>query len=235
VSGVQHQWAGLFRLGAVSAGSLVVLIVLGGAAYVTWPYLPGSAPTASILETIHEDHLGGFFGLDGLLVLSNLIGVMLFLALYAALRDVSHSYASLALALGIIAVALIFPARPIAELLALSDQYAAAASDADRLRYLSAAEAILAQFGGTAFKANTFLGGLSLVIYSFQMLRSGLFRKATAYVGIATNLATCGFLLPVIGTALLYLSVPGYLVWNIQLTWRFSRLARQIPSGTGNE
>jgi hypothetical protein len=225
--GAQEHLGGFYRMGAVSAISLLVVILLSGAAYVIRPYLPGSVPTASILEMIHQDRLGGFLGLDGLLVLGNLVGVPLFVALYASFKNVHGSFALLALTLGIMGVALIFPARPISELMALSDRYAAAASDAAKLQYLSAAEATLARFGGTTFQASTFLGGLSLLISSLLMLRSALFGRATAYVGIATNVAVCGFLLPGIGTALLFLSVPGYLIWNALLAWRFNRLARQ--------
>ena len=119
-------------------------------------------------------------------------------------------YALIALVLGLFAAVLIIPARPIFELLSLSDLYTIAISDANKDQYLLAGEALLAHFDGTAFKVNTFLGGFSLLISSILMVRSNFFSKSTAYVGIATNLAVCGFFLPGIGTALLFLSVPGY-------------------------
>ena len=111
-----------------------------------------------------------------------------------------------------------------------------AITDAAKDRYLIAGEAILAHFDGTAFKVSTFLGGLSLLISSILMVRSNIFGKSTAYVGIATNLAVCGFFLPVIGTVLLFLSVPGYLIWNIQLARSFFKMVNAVtPPSTSNQ
>lgn len=168
--------------------------------------------------------------LDFLLLISNLCGVLLFLALYVSLRRVNESYALIALVLGLIAAVLIVPARPISELFSLSELYAAATTDAARSQYLAAGEAILTLFDGTTFLVNTFLGGLSLLISSFLMLRSKVFSRSTAYVGIVTNMAVCGFFLPGVGTFLLFLSLPGYLIWNIQLARRFFQMARRAAT-----
>ena len=154
--------------------------------------------------------------------------MLLFLALYVSLKQVNESYALIALVLGLFAAVLIVLARPVFELLSLSDLYATATTDAAKDQYLVAGEAILAHFDGTAFKVNTFLGGLSLLISSILMVRSNIFSKSTAYVGIATNLAVCGFFLPGIGIALLTLSVPGYLIWNIQLARSFFKMANAV-------
>jgi hypothetical protein len=232
-SGGRDHLTGFYWMGAWAGVSLLVVILMSGAAYLLWPYLPGSAPTPDILQQIHDDPLRGFFGLDGLLVLGDLIGMLLFVALYASLREVHAALALLALVLGMVAVVLIFPARPISELFLLSERFVAATTDETRLRFLAAAEATLSQFDGTAFMASTFLGALSLLLSSLLMLRSRLFGRPAAYVGIVTNLAVCGFIIPRIGIALLFLSVPGYMIWNSQLAWRFSRLARQRRNSAG--
>lgn len=136
----------------------------------------------------------------------------------------NESYALVALALGLVGAALIVPARPMSELLSLSDLHAAATTDAARSQYLAAGEALLALFNGTAFLVNTSLGGISLLTSSFLMLRSDVFSKLTAYVGIATNIGVCGLFVPGIGTALLFLSLPGYVIWYILLARTFFQL-----------
>ena len=97
-------------------------------------------------------------------------------------------------------------------MLALSDLYAAATTDAQRAIYLAAAESTLALFHGTAFNAHYILGSTSLLISSFLMLRSEVFGKRTAYVGILTNVVVFGLYVPTIGVYLSLLSVVGYLV-----------------------
>ena len=224
------QWKELYRIGGIAAVVTVILILLAIVTYLIWPYLPGTTSTENIFAAIQANKLGGLISLDFILLINNLLGVLLFLAMYVSLKQVNESYALIALVLGLVAAVLIVPARPIFELLSLSDLYATAITDATKDQYLAAGEAILAHFDGTAFKINTFLGGLSLLISSILMIRSNIFSKSTAYVGIATNLAVCGFFLPGIGTALLFLSVPGYLIWNIQLARSFFKMANAVTS-----
>jgi hypothetical protein len=222
------QWKELYRIGGIVAVVTVILILLVIATYPIWPYLPGTTSTEDIFAAIQANRLSGLISLDFILLINNLIGVLLFLALYVSLKQVNTSYALIALVLGLFAAVLIVPARPIFELVSLSDLYATATTDAAKNQYLAIGEAILAHFDGTAFKINTFFGGLSLLISSILMVRSNIFSKSTAYVGIVTNLAVCGFFLPGIGIVLLTLSVPGYLIWNIQLARSFFKMANAI-------
>jgi len=224
------QWKELYRIGGIVAVTTIILILLVIVTYPVWPYLPGTTSTENIFAAIQANRLGGLISLDFILLINNLIGVLLFVAMYVSLKQVNESYALIALVLGLFAAVLIIPARPIFELLSLSDLYTIAISDANKDQYLLAGEALLAHFDGTAFKVNTFLGGFSLLISSILMVRSNFFSKSTAYVGIATNLAVCGFFLPGIGTALLFLSVPGYLIWNIQLALSFFKMTNAVTS-----
>jgi len=224
------QWKELYRIGGIVAVTTIILILLVIVTYPIWPYLPGTTSTENIFAAIQANRLGGLISLDFILLINNLIGVLLFVAMYVSLKQVNESYALIALVLGLFAAVLIIPARPIFELLSLSDLYTTAISDANKDQYLLAGEALLAHFDGTAFKVNTFLGGFSLLISSILMVRSNFFSKSTAYVGIATNLAVCGFFLPGIGTALLFLSVPGYLIWNIQLAQSFFKMTNAVTS-----
>jgi hypothetical protein len=110
-------------------------------------------------------------------------------------------------------------------MVALSDQYAAA-TGADKATYLAASEAILSLFHGTAFHTHYLLGSTSLLISSFLMLRSDLFGRATAWVGIVTNVVVLGLYVPVIGVYLSLLSVVGYLIWYALIARSLVRLVR---------
>jgi hypothetical protein len=233
VSGVKiagPRWVELYKIGGVTAIISAAMIVFGVIAFFIWPYMPGYDSVQNIFALIQTNRFGGLMALDFILFLSNLLGILLFLALYVSLKHVNESYALMALALGLFAAVSIIPARPIAELFSLSDQYTAAATEAARSQYLAAGEALLAIFNGTAWMVNTFFGAISLLISALLMLRSDVFNKATAYIGILSNVAACGFFIPGgIGTALLFLTLPGYLAWDILLARSFLRLGSGKP------
>ena len=68
--------------------------------------------------------------------------IPVYLALYVPLRRASESAIVLAAALGSIAIAVYFASNPAVEMLALSESYAAATTDAQRAAFLAAGEAI---------------------------------------------------------------------------------------------
>lgn len=218
------HWKDLYKVAGIAAVISEVVILLGFVTYFIWPYAPGKESVETIFHNLQTDPIGALISLDLFLLLGNLFSILLFLALYVSLKQVNESYALIALAFGLIGVVLLVPARPIMELLSLSKLYASATTEAARSQYLAAGEALLALFNGIGWFMNTFLGALSLLISSFLMMRSNLFSKSTAYVGILTNAVVCGFFIPVIGVYLLFLSLFGYLIWYFQLAKKFFQL-----------
>ena len=189
----QSRWKELYKIGAITAILSEIILVLGIVDYFIYPFAPGNMSTESIFLLLQNDKLGGLISLDFHLVLGNVFGILLFLALFVSLKQVNESYALIALVLGLIADILIFPARPISELFSLSGLYANATTEAVKNQYLAAGEALLLLFNGTSWFLNTLLGGFSLLISSLLMLRSNVFNKSTAIVGIITNAAVCLF------------------------------------------
>ena len=222
----KSRWKELYIIAAIAAILLEIVLIIGIVAVFIYLYAPGNKSTEIIFLLLQNDTLGGLISLDFHLVLGNLFGILLFIALYVSLKPVNESYALIALVFGLIADVLIIPARPISELFSLSGLYATATTEVAKSQYLAAGEVLLSQFNGTGWFMNTFLGGFSLLISSLLMLRSGVFSKSTAYVGIITNAAVCLFFIPGIGMLFLFLSLPGYMVWYVQLTRRFLNLAQ---------
>ena len=213
------RWRTLYRIGAVAAVISIVVIPLSIIAFFFWPLWPDN-----ILAVIQEDWLAGLMGLDFMYLFGNVFAVPFFLVLYVTLKEVDEGWALIALALGLLGLICLVPARPIPEMFALSDQYAAAATDAERASYLAAGETMLAHFHGMAYHVHYILGPASLLVSSFLMLRSHIFSKATAYVGIVTNIVVFGLYVPEIGVWISMLSVVGYLIWYIQIARRLFRL-----------
>jgi len=221
---INLRWRDLYRVATIISIVALVIVVFAIPAFVIWPYAPGRLSTEEIFALIQGDPFGALISFDFLLLLGNFTSIVLFVALYVALKRVNESYALIALVMGIFAGVLLVPARPILELFHLSDLYSAAATESVRMQVLAAGETLLAAFDGIAWFTNTLLGGITLTVFSLLMLQSSSFGKATAYVGLVTNIAVCAFFVPVIGTFLLFLSVPGYIVWYILLTRDFFKM-----------
>jgi hypothetical protein len=213
------RWRSLYKIGAVAVVISIVVIPLSIVAFFVWPLWPDN-----ILAVIQEDWLAGLMGLDFMYLLSNVFAIPFFLVLYVTLKGVDEGWALIALTLGLLGLICLVPSRPIPEMFVLSDQYAAAITDAERATYLAAGESMLAHFHGMAYHAHYILGSASLLISSFLMLRSDMFSKATAYVGIVTNIVVFGLYVPEVGVYISMLSVVGYVIWYILIARRLFQL-----------
>ena len=224
-----NPWKDLYNIAGVAAFITALIIPISIAAFFIWPPFPDD-----IFGVIQASRLAGLMSLDFLYLLGNVFAIPVLLVLYITLRRSNESLSLLALVLGLIGLIALIQARPVIEVMALSDQYAAATSEAERTIIMAAKEAVLAQFRGTAFGAHYILGSLALLIFSFVMLRSTVFSKAAAYVGIVTNVVVFGYYVPVVGVYISLVSVLGYLIWWIMLGLRFFRLAKEperAPAG----
>ncbi len=115
-----------------------------------------------------------------------------FPALYVALRRVNAVGASLATLFTLVAVTTCFATHSGFSLIHLSDQYAAATTDAQRAQLLAAGEAVLATDMWNS--SGAYLSGLLMqgggIIISLVMLRHKGFSKVTAFAGILGNGST---------------------------------------------
>ncbi len=218
------RWKDLYRIGSITNIALIILILVAIISYFIWPYTPGLATVESIFDDLQNDRFGGLVSLDLVMVVLIPIVILQFLALYVALKQVNESYALIALVLGLVGNILILTARPLAEIVYLSSQYAAATSEGARSQYLAAGEALLALFDGTAWMWWTILINISSVISCLLMLRSNVFTKTTAYIGIFISIVGTGVFVPEIGPMLSLLATVGSLIWYALLARAFYRL-----------
>lgn len=219
----EHAWHWLYKLGGAAAFSAVLIIPITIVVYIVWP------PADTVIghfEQFQISLLAGLLGMDLLYLLINIILIPTCLALYVALRRVNESLMAVALTLGLIGIVALIAARPILEMQALSEQYAAATTETQKVIYLAAGEALLAIYHGTAFHAHYILGTVALLIISFVMLNSEAFSKRTAYTGIAANVITLGFYVPAIGIYISIFSVFFYGLWYLLIARRLWQISR---------
>jgi hypothetical protein len=176
----------------------------------------------------------GLLLLDLFDIVNYLLVGLIFLALYGALRRANKVAMTVALASALVGVAVYLASNQAFALLALSDQYAAASTDAMRAMFLAAGEALLAIHNPGGIQLSLFLVALAGLIASVVMLRSHVFGKATAIAGVVANslVLTYYVALPVVpAVAFLFpaASAPFRLVWYILVAWRLFQLGRRVP------
>jgi hypothetical protein len=222
-------WKWLYRIAGAAALIAAVCIPIQIIVFVIWP--PPPQGSASDWFTLLQQHrLVGLIDLDLLLVVDNVLGIPIVLALYVALRRSSESIIAIASALAFIGIIFFIASNPSIEMLSLSDRYVAAATDAERASFQAAGQAMLATWQGTTFHAGYILSSVAGIAIPAVMLRSTIFGKLIAYLGILANVIGLGLYLPVIGLFLSVGSVVFLEVWYILVGRRLFQLAQGIPT-----
>ena len=212
--------------GGIAVFVNLVLMLTSVIGYILWPYAAGVTPTQDIYTLVQTNIWAAFIALDLGVSITNLVSIFIYLALYIALRQVDEAYALIALALGLVAVTAMIAARPILEIFTLSSLHTSAGTDVEKSLYLVAGESLLVHFHGAAWHISMFLGALASLINALLMLRSQLFGRTLAYIGIVTFTIGALFWVPVLGLIFLFLSMLGSVPWSIVLGRDFFRLAK---------
>lgn len=218
------RWSLLYRIGGAAALFGAVLIPIQFFIFVLW----GQPETAiGWFELFQDSKLGGLLAFELLFVVNAVLGIATTLALYVALRRVSESLMAIALGLGLLEAVAFIVARPALEMLYLSNQYAAATTDAQRAALLAAGEAMLAVFHGTAFHVGINLFSVYYLIVALVMLQGSTFGRVTAYAGIATAILNWGLYVPGgIGLFFFSLSILPLAIWNLLVARKLLKLGR---------
>jgi hypothetical protein len=218
----ESAWKALYRVGGAAALIVVLLYVI------QIIFLIVSPPPSTVIDfftLFHKNALQGLLDLDLLSIADYALFVPMFLALYVALRRASPSFMVIATSLAFVGIASYFASNTAFEMLSLSNQYAAATTDAQKSLLMASGQAILAIYQGTAFDVSYVLLAVAPLIISVAMLRSNIFGKVTASVGIVANVLAVGLFVPAIGVFLSLISVVGLLIWYILIARRLFTLA----------
>ncbi|MEW5868560.1 MAG: hypothetical protein AB1894_04740 [Chloroflexota bacterium] len=220
------SWKPLYQIGAIAALlaaygfrrsiSAELSLFNGCGLFAMPPAMPATA--AEWFALFQSDGLLGLALLDFFdLVEYALVGLM-FTAIYVALERTRRSAALLALLFGLTGITVAFASNRAFGMLSLSQQYAAATTEARRAALLSAGEALLGSGYNTGWFVGLFLVLLAGMIFSILMLRSPVFGKTTAWMGIlASGFGMLLFPTFILAPTLLWigpsLSAPFRLIW----------------------
>ena len=183
---VDPAYNSLYKLGGVAAIIVAVLTLGEVIGFVFYPQ-PGTINGWFALFQSHK--IIGLMDFWGLEIPMYVMFTMVFLALYVVLRKTDEGIMLIALTFALIGIGIFFATNNPFTMLSLSNQYAAAATEAQRSTLLAAGQSVLANTSQRAvggFNMGLFLVSIAGLIISLVMLRSNSFSRLTAYAGIAT-------------------------------------------------
>jgi hypothetical protein len=136
--GAAAAWSGLYQAGGIAALITVLLIPIQLAVFIA-NLFPDSV--TGWFKLLQDNPMARLIDLDLLLVVDNVLLVAITLALYVALRPTSPTMTTIATGLWLLSIAMFIAANPAMGMLSLSDQFAAATSEAQRSMAVVAGQA----------------------------------------------------------------------------------------------
>lgn len=189
-----------------------------------------SPPPATVIDwfdLFQKNAVLGLLDMDLLLIVDQILMSFILLALYMLLRHVNKSLMTISFMLGLGGIVIYFSSTAAFEMLHLSRLYAVATTEAQRSILLSAGQAMYSTWQGTAFNASYILGGIAALLFSVVMLRSSIFSKTTARMGIAMSvLMVIPPTVGMIGMIFAMVSLVPLTVWDILVAKRLLELSK---------
>ncbi len=224
-------YKGLYKLGSVAA--LVIAVLLVGE-IVVYAAFPRASTALEHFALFRENWLVGLLTLDLLGMIAYLLFIPTILALYFALRQVHFPMMAVATTLFLVGIAAFFASNTAFSMLTLSQQYAAAGTDAERAAFLAAGQAMLTLFNENAFLVSYVLVSAAWTMIVGVILRSRAFSRFTAWAGILAGGA--GILavllehvlaseLILIAISLYFAAIVFLMIWVILVGRRLYKLA----------
>lgn len=236
VKSEETNWRSLYLVGGVAALLAAVVFRRNLGAEISLFGAP--AHPVGVLEwfaLLQSNPLLGLTYLNLFDVVDYLLVALTYLALWAALQRANRSAVLVALTLGLVGITLYAASNAALSMLALSKQYAAATTEMQRALLQAAGQAMLVLSDpmmvgpSTGTYVSLLLVALSGLIFSAVMLRSDVFGKATASVGItasALDLTFCFTVAFLPGLKVVLLATAGlfWFLWHILIAYRLIQL-----------
>lgn len=176
----------IYRVSGAAALIVSALLLIEIIIFTIWPQQTTAIDYFTLFQTNKFIGLLDFYLLE---MFAYILFLPIFLAIYVAIRKNSESFMILSVILAIIGVSIFLSTNNPFSLLSLSDQYWAASTEAQKPILLAAGQAIIANTGQRAvggFNMGFLLVSIAGLIVSTVMLKSNIFSKKTAYIGIFT-------------------------------------------------
>ncbi len=221
-TGLDLSWKGLYKAGGISAFLYIILGIIVPAVMLLFREYDFDMDGAALLQFIAASK-NWFLILQTLVLMPGILAVVVFAALFAALKHLNKGYAALGALIGITMQILFVAYYPVLLGLVHLGSHYMTVDPAHQIAFATAAEALIAQ--NNAFNPlYEAVFAISILIVSLVMLK-GVFSKFAAYLGIVTSVsAYIGLALwPLIGVAYFWWWL-FFIVWFIAIGLKLYRL-----------
>ena len=128
----------------------------------------------------------GLLSLDFLYLINNTIMIILYLSLFVALYKDSPLTVLIAFILGMVGLVCYYGSNPSFEILNLSRKFFDANIN-EQIIYIAAGETLLAGYSGTSFNVYYVLNTICLLMFSYTLIKSPIFKKSVGYWALASG------------------------------------------------
>ncbi len=232
------QWTSIYFLGGVS--TIIVLIgilfdiVIGNITGGNLSALPQTAIDRFL--QFHDNKFLGFYNLDLLNIINQMIMIPVYIALYAVHRNVNKPYSFLALIIFLFGSIIMVADNTALPMYELSHKYFATAIESQKAFYAAAGEAMLARgaHGSSGIFLGFFIPNLAGFIMSIVMLKGKVFSRTNSWLGIVGSILMMLYVVlvnfvPGVETMATVFAMPGGLMlttWMIMFMVRLFRVSK---------
>lgn len=211
-----------------SIALLLLMIALIPVQVLVFALVPPPTTVIGFFELFHTSLFKGLLSLDLLYIVNNSILAVIYLSLAWHLYKTSPFLILTALLLGSIGVAAYYASNPAFEMMILSGKYYLS-SGVELERLLSAGEAMLANYEGSAFISYYFLNAISLLLFSIAFYKSNEYPKKIAIFGfISAVLMSIPSGFGLIGMIFSLLSLIPWIVFCLLIAFAFRKRLKSM-------
>lgn len=218
------KWKNLYKLTGILSIVMSILIPLQIVIFLISPH---PETIEGWFEMFHNNWLLGLIHMDLIYIIDNVIVAIIYLSLYFILKERNESLMAVAMLLGFLGLSAYFASNVAFEMLSISSQYYDATAGTDKSTFIAAGHLLISNWKGTAFDVYYVLNAITLLILSFVMLRSKVFSRKTAVIGLVSGIfmsipSTAG----TIGLVFSLLSLIPWILFIILIAGRLRKLCR---------
>jgi len=239
VMDIEKQWKSIYTLGGITAIialiGILIDVVIGNITGGNLSALPQTA--IDRFTQFHDNTLLGLYNLDLLNIIIQMIMIPVYLALYAAHRNVNKPYSLLALIIFLFGSVIMVANNTALPMYELSHKYFATSIESQKAFYAAAGESMLARgaHGSSGIFLGFFIPNFAGLIISIVMLKGRVFSKINSLIGIIGSILIMLYIILVnfvsgVETMATAFAMPGGLLlmaWMIMFTIRLLKLRRQ--------
>ena len=165
---------------------IIIMLLIIPLQIIIFSLYPPPNTVEGFFELYKSNVFLGLLSLDFLYLINNTIMIILYLSLFVALYKDSPLTVLIAFILGIVGLVCYYGCNPSFEILNLSRKFFDANIN-EQIIYIAAGETLLAGYSGTSFNVYYVLNTICLLMFSYTLIKSPIFKKSVGYWALASG------------------------------------------------